>query len=129
MFRMRRAWLAADLLQPIYEEWFAEAVTKGRIDAPGLFDDPLIFKAYTKAEWHGPSQGLLDPKKEVDAAVIRIQNSFSTAERETAELTGGDWEQNVRRRAYEAETLREYGLKTAEGGEKQNAQEDEESQD
>ncbi|MDQ0114367.1 lambda family phage portal protein [Paenibacillus harenae] len=118
MFRMRRAWLSADLCQPIYEEWFVEAVVKGRINAPGLFDDPIIFRAYTKAEWHGPSQGLLDPKKEVDAAVTRIQNNFSTGERETAELTGGDWEQNVRRNAYEKETIKENGL--GEGGEKNN---------
>ena len=35
MFRMYRAWLAADFCQPGYEEWLAEAVAKKRIDAPG----------------------------------------------------------------------------------------------
>lgn len=118
MFRMRRAWLAADFCQPIYEEWFAEAVIKGRINAPGIFDDPLLFRAYTRAEWHGPSQGQLDPVKEVNAAVTRVENGFSTAERETAELTGGDWEQNIRRRAQEKELLRLYGL--TEGGDNEN---------
>jgi lambda family phage portal protein len=110
MFRMRREWLANAFCQPIYEEWFVEAVTKGRIEAPGIFDDPAIFRAYTEAEWHGPSQGLLDPLKEVNAAVTRIDHNFSTAERETAELTGGQWEQNVQQRAHEKATLARLGL-------------------
>lgn len=110
MYKMRRSWLAKSFCQPIYEEWFVEAVTKGRIEAPGIFDDPAIFHAYTRAEWHGPSQGLLDPTKEVDAAVTRIENNFSTAERETAELTGGSWEQNIEQRAYEKTRLEDLGL-------------------
>ncbi|MGG3321921.1 phage portal protein, partial [Brevibacillus centrosporus] len=142
MYKMRRSWLAKSFCQPIYEEWFVEAVTKGRIDAPGIFDDPAIFHAYTRAEWHGPSQGLLDPTKEVDAAVTRIENNFSTAERETAELTGGSWEQNIEQRAYEKTRLADLGLSSntsvtpqqrdngnleddseddSEGGEKENA--------
>ncbi|MEB4780821.1 phage portal protein [Paenibacillus jamilae] len=110
MFRMRRIWLAKSFCQPIYEEWFVEAVTKGRIDAPGIFDDPAIFRAYTKAAWHGPSQGMLDPVKEVNAAISRIEYNFSTAEGETAELTGGEWESNVQQRAHELATLKRYGL-------------------
>lgn len=119
MYRMRRAWLSKSFCQPIYEEWFVEAVLKGRIEAPGIFDDPAIFAAYTRAEWHGPSQGLLDPTKEVDAAVTRIQNNMSTAERETAELNGGSWEQNVQQRAYELSRLKELGL--TEGASKPSA--------
>lgn len=134
MYRMRRSWLAKSFCQPIYEEWFVEAVTKGRIDAPGIFDDPAIFHAYTRAEWHGPSQGLLDPTKEVAAAVSRIDNNLSTAERETAEITGGSWEQNIEQRAYEQSRLADLGLKpgvnvsaatkgvSEEGGEEENAQ-------
>ncbi|WP_218061042.1 phage portal protein [Bacillus sp. FJAT-26390] len=119
MYRMRRSWLAKSFCQPIYEEWFVEAVTKGRIDAPGIFDDPAIFHAYTRAEWHGPSQGLLDPTKEVDAAVTRIENNFSTAERETAELTGGSWEQNIEQRAYEKTRLADLGLSSNVGADPQ----------
>lgn len=122
MFRMRRAWMASDFCQPIYEEWFAEAVSKGRIDAPGFFDDPLIRKAYTKAEWHGPSQGQLDPLKEAEAAKVRVEEGFSTRERETAELTGGDFEMNHRQRVRE-ENMRREGeviLQSQGGGEKKN---------
>ncbi|QGQ97069.1 phage portal protein [Paenibacillus psychroresistens] len=125
MFRMRRAWMSSDFCQPIYEEWFAEAVIKGRIDAPGIFDDPLLFKAYTKAEWHGPSNGQLDPLKEVNAAVIRVAQGFSTAERETAELTGSEWENNIRQLAREKALREQYGLNVpVEGGDNKNAEED-----
>ncbi|MEK3770125.1 phage portal protein [Paenibacillus sp. FSL R5-0887] len=116
MYRMRRSWLSKTFCQPIYEEWFVEAVLKGRINAPGIFDDPAIFAAYTKAEWHGPSQGLLDPTKEVDAAVKRMDNNLSTATRETAEINGGSWEDNVRQRAYEKSRLRELGLTESPAG-------------
>lgn len=110
MYRMRRAWLSKTFCQPIYQEWFVEAVSKGRIQAPGIFDDPAIFAAYTKADWHGPSQGLLDPTKEVDAAVTRMQHNLSTATRESAEINGGSWEDNVEQRAYEHERMKELGI-------------------
>ena len=109
-FRMRRDWLACDFCQPIYEEWLAEAVARGRVPAPGFFSDPAIRKAYCNAEWNGPSPGQIDPKKEVDAAVTRVQNCFSTMARETAELTGGDWEANYRQRVREEKMMKEGGF-------------------
>lgn len=115
MFKMRRSWLASDFCQPVFEEWFAEAVTKGRIDAPGIFDDPLIFKAYTRSEWHGPSYGMLDPVKEVSAAISRVENGFSTHQREAAELTGTEYESNIRQLAYEQKVKSDYGIANPEG--------------
>ncbi|WP_251666478.1 phage portal protein [Paenibacillus camelliae] len=110
MFRMRRSWLASDFCQPVYEDWFIEAVSKGRIDAPGIFDDPAIFKAYTKAEWHGPSQGLLDPVKEVNAAILKVNNGFSSRQRESAELNGSEYETNVKQLAYEQSIRQQNGI-------------------
>lgn len=110
MFRMRRAWLASDFCQPVYEEWFAEAVAKGRIPAPGFFDDPIIRRAYTRAEWHGPSAGQIDPLKEAQAAKLRVDEEFSTREREAAELTGGDFEQIHAQRVREEKLRRQDGL-------------------
>lgn len=107
MFRMRRTWLASDFCQPIYDEWLAEAVAKGRIYAPGFFDDPIIRKAYSGAEWNGPTQGQLDPVKEVDAATKRVEQGFSTKAKETVELTGGDFYKNVRQRIKEEKSMLE----------------------
>ena len=107
MFRMYRNWLANDFCQPIYEEWFAEAVAKGRIPAPGFFSDPIRRKAFTGAEWNGPAQGLLNPVQEVTAAEKRVLNGFSTRDRESMEMNGSDFYKNVAQLKREEKMLRE----------------------
>ena len=125
MFRMRRSWLANDFCQPIYEEWLAEAVALGRIEANGFFSDPITRKAYCSAQWNGPSQGQLDPKKEVDAAILRVNNGFSTRSREAQELTGTDFVQNAELIARENELLKEAGIDyLAKGGENNEGEKD-----
>ena len=115
MFRMRRKWFAKGFCQPIYEEWLAEAVAKGRIHAPGFFTDPIVRAAYCKAEWHGPSQGQIDPLREVTAAIRRIDAELSTREREAAEMTGTDFNVNHRQRLKE-EAMRRNLTEIIEGG-------------
>lgn len=95
-FRMYRKWFVDDFCQEIYELWFNEAVSKGRINAPGYFNNLLIKKAYTNATWNGPAQGHLNPLQEVSAAVQKIQNGLSTHEDECSSINGSDYEDNVR---------------------------------
>lgn len=104
---MQRDWFTDDFCQPIYEEWFAEAVARGRIAAPGFFADPAIRKAYTACAWNGPARTNLNPVQEVDAAVKRVDAGFSTAQEETATMTGGDYNRNIRQRVIEAKRKRE----------------------
>lgn len=117
MFRMRRSWFVSDFCQPIYEELVTEGIAKGRIQAPGFWNDPLVRKAWLAAEWYGPTQGQLDPLKEVSAAKVRVEEGFSTRARETAELTGGDFEMNVRQREREEKIRRAAGLSGQPSGE------------
>lgn len=105
--RMYRNWLAKDFCQPIYEEWLAEAVAKGRVKAPGFFSDYAIRKAYSGAEWHGQAQGLLNPVQEVQAAEMRVNNGFSTRAREAQEMTGSDFYKNVAQRKREEQLMKE----------------------
>lgn len=107
MFRMYRTWLANDFCQPIYEEWLAEAVAKGRIKAPGFFTDPVRHKAYCKSQWNGPARGLLNPVQEVSAAEKKVQNGFSTRAQETMEMTGGDFYSNCDQLKQEETKLKE----------------------
>ena len=107
MVKMMRNWLSADFCQPIFEEWLAEAVAKGRIAAPGFFADPLVRRAYCRAEWNGPAQGLLNPVQEVEAAAKRVENYFSTGEREAAEMNGSDFYRNVQQRRQEKKIIKE----------------------
>lgn len=110
MFRMRRDWLVCNFCQPVYEEWLREAVLKGRIEAPGFFEDPAIRAAWCEAEWYGDCQGQLDPLKEANAAAVRVAEGFSTREREAAELTGLKYEAINATRKREEEMRREAGL-------------------
>ncbi|MED1947058.1 MULTISPECIES: phage portal protein [Brevibacillus] len=126
-FRDRRDWFSHDFCQPTYETWLFEAVATGRIKAPGFFSDPVMRKLWSQAIWIGPSPGQIDPEKEVDAAVKRINNGFSTHERETAELTGMDWDSNidVLTREWEARrNLPQAHIPGMKGGDKQNAKTD-----
>lgn len=93
--------------QPIYEEWFSEAVALGRIKARGYFDDPAIRKAYTTCTWTGPARTNLNPVQEVTAATKRVDAGFSTAQEETAQMTGGDYSRNIRQRVIEATRKKE----------------------
>ena len=104
-FRMRRKWFVHDFCQEVYDLWFSEAVAKGRITAPGYFNDPLIKKAYTNCSWAGPAPGTLDPTKEVQAAVARIDAGLSTHEEEAAAINGSSFEDNVRTLKHEYELM------------------------
>lgn len=106
-FQMRRKWFTSDFCRPVYEIWLAEAVARGRILAPGFFTNPAIRKAYLGSEWIGPSQGMLDPTKEIEAEVLAIQHGFSTHEQSTIKLNGGQWQDNVAQLAIENDQLAE----------------------
>ena len=104
-FKMRREWLADDFCRPIYEIWMSEAVARGRIYAPGFFSDPAIHAAYLGSEWLGPSQGQLDPVKEITAEILACSEGFSTHEQSTIRLNGGQWDANVEQLQRENEKL------------------------
>lgn len=104
---MQRDWFTDDFCQPIYEEWFAEAVARGRIIAPGFFSDPIIRKAYVSCSWNGPARTNLNPVQEVDAAIKRVNAGFSTAQEETTQMTGGDYNRNIKQRVIEVSRMQE----------------------
>lgn len=104
-FRMRRKWFIRDFCQEVYNLWFNEAVAKGRIVCPGFFNDPLIQRAYTNASWTGPAPSVLEPTREVAAAVARIEAGLSTHEEEAAAINGTNFEDNVRTLKHEYEIM------------------------
>lgn len=106
-FRMRRSWFSKDFCQPVFELWFAEAVSKGRITAPGFFTDPIIRKAYLQSTWNGPAAGQLDPVKEAQGAQLRINTGLSTRERECIEVNGSNFDENAEQLMIEQEKMSE----------------------
>ena len=109
-YRMRRAWLAASLCQPVYELVLANAIMRGRIVAPGFLADAGIRAAWSGARWTGPSPGQIDPLKEVKAAEMRLALRLTTRTRETAEITGDDWEQVVQEFGEELALMKALGV-------------------
>ncbi|MGM9640371.1 MAG: phage portal protein [Faecousia sp.] len=109
-FKMRREWLVSSFCQPAYEVWLAEAVARGRIKAPGFFNDPLIRAAWCGARWIGPVQGQLDPLKEAKAAVLLTDHAIKTHEQVTREMGGGDWDSNVEQLKAENALLADAGI-------------------
>ena len=112
MFRTSRQWIAKEFCQPVYEEWLTEAVSIGRVSAPGFFTDPIIRAAWCGTEWHGPAAGQLDPMKEAQAADLRIQIGVSNRQRESIELNGSDFENNVKELGREQQLMDKYGIPT-----------------
>jgi len=98
---------ADNFCRPIYEAWFCEAVQRGRIKAPGFLENPAIAAAYMQCAWNGPARTNLNPKDEVEAAKMRVDCGFSTAEQETAQMTGGSYAANMRLRKGEAAMKKE----------------------
>jgi lambda family phage portal protein len=109
-FKNRRAWLVSAFVQPAFEVWFDEAVQMGRISVPGYFADPAIRRACTKAEWIGPQPQSLDPEKDANAAMTRLQIGVGTLEDETLTLTGKSYDEQHAQQVREREMRLRDGL-------------------
>jgi lambda family phage portal protein len=110
-FKSRRTWLASMFCQPVYEAWMDEAVARGRVSAPGYFDDAALRAAYLRCNWIGDAQGQIDPLKEVQAIKQRLSLLLTTFSDETAALTGEDWEDVAERRSGEEKVIDAMGLR------------------
>lgn len=109
-FLMRRTWFESDFCNPVREVWMYEAIALGRIIAPGFFNDPLKRNAYLGCSWIGPSQGMLDPTKEISAEVMACQYGLSTYSDSTTKLNGSDWDANIERLTVENPKLTDVQL-------------------
>jgi len=110
-FMGRRAWLTDNLCRPVYELFLDEAVALGRISAPGyLTGDPIIRAAWLGSEWVGPARGDIDEVKQATAAGKRIDLGLSTRARETAAISGADWDNEHEQQVAEHQRRLDDGL-------------------
>jgi lambda family phage portal protein len=98
-FGTRREWLKAIWCNPVYSLWLEEVVGKGLIEAPG-YEDGYNRYFYSRAKWIGNGRGWIDPVKEAQAAIVRMDAGISTLEMECAEQ-GSDWVDVLEQRARE----------------------------
>ena len=95
LVKMRREWFVSDFCRPIYEIFIYEAVARGRLKAPGFFDDPIKRMAWLGANFIGPSQGMLDPTKEIQAEQMMCENGFSSRSDSAMRLNGSEFSKNI----------------------------------
>jgi capsid protein len=77
----RRDWLVDCALQPVYECWLEEAVSKGEVDAPDFWENR---EYYVCADWIGEGPPPVEPKKDAEAVEIRRRSGQSTYTQELA---------------------------------------------
>ena len=82
----RRSFLVNSFCQPTYEALMDELVASGAISAPGYFRDPILRAAYQRCDWVGDAMASIDVEKDVRAAAAKVENGFSSIERETMKL-------------------------------------------
>lgn len=104
-FKKRRSTLVQQFCDPIREKVLTEAVLLGRINAPGFIEDPFMKQAYLKCIWTGEVQGQIDEVKETKSAKMRVDEGFSTRAKESAQLNGTDFDDNVRRANLESQKM------------------------
>jgi len=109
-FSSQRKWLTDQFNRVVYEIWMYEAVSSGRIAAPGFFTDPIVRQAYLGSVWVGPAKGQIDELKEINAAEKRVNMGVSTLSEVTAEMTGGDWEKKHPQSVKEHNARKDAGL-------------------
>jgi lambda family phage portal protein len=105
-FHGRRRWLTDTWLRPIFELWLEEAVNAGTVEAPDFY---RLRYAYCRCRFVFGGRGWVDPVKEAQAAVLRMNAGLSTLEAECAEQ-GLDYEDVIRQRQTEREMLDAAGL-------------------
>lgn len=108
-FSAQRRWLVDNLCQPVYEEFLAEAIATGRIQAPGFFSDPLIRIGYCGADWVGPPRGAINEDVQNDADAFAEDRGWKTTAQNCQER-GGNWERLHAQRVKEVNRRKADGL-------------------
>jgi lambda family phage portal protein len=108
--KVLRQGLVDQFCQPTYQAWLMECVALGNVQAPGFFEDPRVFRAWSRCSWSGASPGSIDPLKEIVAADKRVKLGISTLERESLEINGSDWRENALQQGLELAFSLEQGL-------------------
>lgn len=96
--------------RPVLEEQQTEAILKGRINAPGYFDDLAIKKAYSRGIWNGVTQGELNPLQETKASVLKVVNKLSTRADQFVSDNDSRWDAAMYRYSREDDLLEELGI-------------------
>lgn len=110
----RKKMIADRFATMVYSLWLEEDLMCGNLPLPSGFSPadfykPLMKEAFCSADWIGAGAGMIDPKKETEAAIMRIKSGLSTYEREIARM-GDDFREVFAQRAREEKLMTSLGL-------------------
>lgn len=106
----RSGFFGHGFLVPWYAAFLEEIIETDRVKLPkGAPPFRSAKAAYCNARWIGPGRGWVDPLKEAEAALARIEGGLSTLEKECAEQ-GVDWRDVLRQQARENKYAEKLGL-------------------
>jgi capsid protein len=112
LVRKLREWLGSHWCTPGYEAWLFEQVARGRYpEIPvAVLGDPLLRGLWFDVRHRGDGKISLNPQQEAKAFEIYEAHGWRTGQDITAELTGGDYDANVRTRIGEHDRWTDGGL-------------------
>jgi lambda family phage portal protein len=96
-----RAEMAADFLNPVYEEWLSGEIAKGSIQAPG-WQDPTLRAAWLNATWLGLPMPNIDPQRTMEADKGYVEMGATTLDKVARDHNGSSGKKN------RAKLVREY---------------------
>ena len=112
-----RELLQANFCNPVYSSVIEEGILKGRITAPGYFEDYAVREAWLNNEWTGDGMGAIDPEKETRAEVLSIQHRLSTYKKEYNKHNSGNWSDAMHELSEEKKLLKELNIEVFEDSE------------
>lgn len=110
LIRKVRESLGSHWCTPHYEAWLYEMVARKRYVLPGFFDNEELRQMWSDVRHRGDGKISLNPQQEAKALEIYEAHGWRTGQDITAELSGGDFDANVRTRIGEHKRFVEGGL-------------------
>jgi lambda family phage portal protein len=106
----RRARFDRGFAKGVYVGWHEEAYEIAGLPMPHEAPDFIEARgALTRCKWIGAPRGWVDPVKEAQGAVLRMDAGVSTLQQEASEQ-GHDWEELLDQRARERARMKELGV-------------------
>jgi lambda family phage portal protein len=112
----RRLEFSAGTATPMYAVWLREAMENGELPLPRNAPDFIeAATAYAGCSWLGPARGWVDPVKEPQGSILKMDAALTSLKQEAAEQ-GSDWEELLDQRQMEIEAFRARGIPLPEWG-------------
>lgn len=104
-FRSEQQWMIEHLCIPVWMKFMSYAVQyRDRHQfMPREVEYLRDYDNWTSHDWQPPGWEWVDPKKEVDAIVLALENDLTTLAEANRSRDGGDWRKRIKQRGLEKE--------------------------